>query len=109
MNVRISSTKYWVKLICGDVCVVYRVNWLRAKSRRDRWAEELELLTSEMSWVRLYHSNQTDAWKRRAAIAGENGVNAFYYALKQQNAWELLGSQAENALELMTNPGERAK
>ena len=35
---------------------VYRVNWLRARSRFDRWREEYKLLRSEMDWILNFFS-----------------------------------------------------
>jgi hypothetical protein len=31
--------------------IVYRVNWLRARARAQRWSEEREIVTKEMEWV----------------------------------------------------------
>lgn len=87
--------------------LVFRVNWLRAKSRRDRWAEEVELLFSEMEWVKRYHDHQRGIWSNRASQAESAKDDIFYYALRQEKTWELLGSQAENALRLMTKAKER--
>ena len=96
-------------MLNDDTSLVYRVNWLRAKSRRDRWTEEFELLTSEMTWVKLYYDKQAETWKERAIATTHNQGNATYYALKQQNTWELFRSQAENALKLMTKVVEKEK
>ena len=40
---------------------VYRVNWLRAKARFDRWDEEDEIVRSEMRWTLLYFEHHTKA------------------------------------------------
>ena len=93
----------------NDTFLVYRVNWLRAKSRRDRWAEEVELLRSELTWVKLYYDKQSEIWKKWAVATAQNQGNATYYALKQQNMWELFRSQAENALKLMTKVNKKEK
>ena len=62
-----------------------------------------------MTWVKHYYNKQAEAWKERATATTHNQGNATYYALKQQNTWELLRSQAENALKLMTNAVEKDK
>ena len=39
---------------------VYRVNWLRAKVRMDRWQEEVTLAQNEIRWMHwwlVYHRN----------------------------------------------------
>src|SRR5882762_11894904 len=46
---------------------VYRVHWLKAKSRRDRWREEELLLTSEMEWTELFFRHRASRWKNLAA------------------------------------------
>ena len=84
---------------------VYRVNWLRAKSRRDRWSEEIELLASEMQWVRNYHGYQETLWRNRASKAV--GDDSLYYAQRQEKTWELFGQQAENALRMITKTRDR--
>jgi hypothetical protein len=42
------------------------VHWLKAKARRDRWAEELVLLSSEMDWAVAFLQNQAKLWNHRA-------------------------------------------
>ncbi|TEB28894.1 hypothetical protein FA13DRAFT_1632868 [Coprinellus micaceus] len=52
---------------------LYRVSWIRAISRRDRWKEETKLLTSEMSWfVRycLYQRDECAKWEPRSDSLG---------------------------------------
>lgn len=43
--------------------VVYRVHWLKAKSRRDRWREEQVLLASEMEWTEIFFRHRASCWK----------------------------------------------
>jgi hypothetical protein len=50
--------------------IVYRIHWLKAKARRDRWAEEQTLLTSEMDWAIAFFRTQARRWQDR-----QNGVN----------------------------------
>lgn len=84
--------------------LVYRVNWLRAKSRRDRWAEEEALLVAELQWTRRFHGHRKELWQRRAdGTAIDNSGTPSHpefqcYALKQAKTWSLLESHATNAL-----------
>jgi hypothetical protein len=69
--------------------IVYRVNWLRAKARYDRWSEELKLVREEMRWTKrcfAYHSRE---WARRAEAYKENGDKRghYSYALSQVHMW----------------------
>jgi hypothetical protein len=54
---------------------VYRVHWLKAKARRDRWSEESTLLSFEMDWVLNYFQTQAARWHGRATAAGGGGDN----------------------------------
>ncbi|KAH6867625.1 hypothetical protein BKA70DRAFT_1380018 [Coprinopsis sp. MPI-PUGE-AT-0042] len=47
---------------------LYRVNWLRAKSRLERWQEEYILLTAEMEWVLHFFDYKSDEAKVWANI-----------------------------------------
>lgn len=53
------------------VCVVYRVHWLKAKSRRDRCAEEVGILGREMDSVWLGYLMKARMWKERAEMAAK--------------------------------------
>lgn len=68
---------------------VYRVNWLRAKARYDRWNEELELVPNEMKWTVGTFSYQEQRWKRRAESCQNNHTigGTYGYALKQADMW----------------------
>lgn len=43
--------------------LVYRINYLRAKARRDRWEEEMMLLKKEVTWSLAWFTYQADWWK----------------------------------------------
>ncbi|KAK7692105.1 hypothetical protein QCA50_003724 [Cerrena zonata] len=81
---------------------LYRVNWLRAKARRDRWAEELALTQAEMHWTRLFHLHRKSLWLRRAEESSAEHPKLQFYARKQAKTWDLLASQVDNALARMT-------
>ncbi|KAJ3547371.1 hypothetical protein NMY22_g1672 [Coprinellus aureogranulatus] len=72
---------------------LYRVNWIRARSRRDRWKEELMLLESEMEWfVRFCKSR-----RERALAWALNGVTEGHraYAYRQADMWARHGNFAK--------------
>jgi hypothetical protein len=64
---------------------VYRVNWLRAKARKERWEEEIELVTSEMDWTINCFQHHEGIWKGRAEEGKSPGHIA--YAWKQSSVW----------------------
>ena len=78
---------------------VLRVNWLRAKCRRDRWAEEKILLKSEMVWTYNHFIYQKDSWKARG-----DGVSLGEkcYCLKESLTWQRLAHLAQKALAAMS-------
>ncbi|KAI6118065.1 hypothetical protein F5141DRAFT_1043887, partial [Pisolithus sp. B1] len=44
----------------------YRINWLKARARRDRWKEEVSLVRHEMLWTCLWFEYHKDMWEKRA-------------------------------------------
>lgn len=82
---------------------VYRVHWLKAKARCDRWAEERTILSSEMDWVTAYFRTQAKKWEgRRTAILKDSAASLdsfgpeislgsergrYCYAFKQEDMW----------------------
>ncbi|KAK7682196.1 hypothetical protein QCA50_014783 [Cerrena zonata] len=80
---------------------LYRVNWLRAKSRRDRWVEEVELLSSELGWTKNYYHYQAEMWRVRAHNAAATTPNLAFYARKQMVTWSILESRADAAVSLV--------
>ncbi|KAH6906278.1 hypothetical protein BKA70DRAFT_1497792 [Coprinopsis sp. MPI-PUGE-AT-0042] len=73
---------------------VYRVNWVRAKCRMERWKEEHHLLRSEMEWILnffAYKSDQCKAW----GLMNRKKTGYIAYARRQEEMWRLLGVQAE--------------
>ncbi|KAI0073595.1 hypothetical protein K474DRAFT_1579789, partial [Panus rudis PR-1116 ss-1] len=75
---------------------LYRVNWLRAKARRDRLAEEKTLLRSEMDWTRNFFAHQAKLWKERGEKSDlempHGGLSVF--AWREFRTWSLLQDQA---------------
>lgn len=70
------------------IVTVLRVNWIRAKSRRDRWNEELSVTKHEMVWVMLWYQNRAALWKGRAKAAVQPELAP--YAHRQSDNWETM-------------------
>ncbi|KAI6105234.1 hypothetical protein EDD16DRAFT_1524338 [Pisolithus croceorrhizus] len=73
----------------------YRINWLKARARRERWKEEVSLVRHEMFWTRLWFEYHKNMWEQRALQSTEPGKEA--YARKQMVLW----SDFENKASLM--------
>ncbi|KIM63801.1 hypothetical protein SCLCIDRAFT_116566, partial [Scleroderma citrinum Foug A] len=70
----------------------YQVHWLRAKAKKDRWVEEVELLQLEQGWTQNFFSHQATLWKERGAravLAGDRGLAC--YAARQIDMYTKLG------------------
>jgi hypothetical protein len=68
--------------------LVYRVNWLRAKARVDRWQEEQILVKNEMRWTTLWFQNQANIWRERSEREDDIlPIGHKSYATKQQKLW----------------------
>jgi hypothetical protein len=100
---------------------VYRVHWLKAKARRNRWNEEFILLSSEMDWTVLYYRYQASRWQQRAdqvdaGGTGQSGIGVegnaadgkcddgtmrgkICYAMKQKHLWHTMAEWATIAFE----------
>ena len=76
---------------------VYRVNWLRAKARRDRWLEEKDLLWSELTWTKCYFEKRVVTWQNRAQASSVPGLICHAYGHARN--WDLLRLQASKALQ----------
>lgn len=70
------------------------MNWLRAKARKERWEEELELLKCEMDWTVNCFNHHEKVWEQRAKEAKGPGHAA--YAWKQSSTWANWAKIAEN-------------
>ena len=76
---------------------VFRVSWLKAKARYDRWNEEFQMVQAEMFWTTLWFKHQENEWERRFKKAIVPGHCA--YAAKQQNLWERFRKKAEETFQ----------
>ncbi|KDQ25213.1 hypothetical protein PLEOSDRAFT_1106154 [Pleurotus ostreatus PC15] len=59
----------------------YRINYLRAKARRDRWEEELILLKKEISWALEWFQYQSDKWSKMADTEASCGLIAYCHKM----------------------------
>ncbi|KIK24130.1 hypothetical protein PISMIDRAFT_99126, partial [Pisolithus microcarpus 441] len=71
---------------------VYRINWLKARARRDRWKEEVSLVRHEMLWTGLWFEYHKNMWEQRALQLTEPGKEA--YARKQMVLWSDFANKA---------------
>ena len=83
------------QLIYSCLSLVYRVNWLRAKSRVDRWVEEEILVKNKMHWTILWFQNQVNLWSERSTRQ-DNSLTPGHksYAIKQQKLWNMFREKA---------------
>ncbi|KAI6024926.1 hypothetical protein BKA83DRAFT_4124738 [Pisolithus microcarpus] len=70
----------------------YRINWLKARARRDRWKEEVSLVRHEMLWMGLRFEYHKNMWEQRALQSTEPGKEA--YARKQMVLWSDFANKA---------------
>ena len=81
--------------------IVYRVNWLRAKARVDRWVEELTLVKYEMHWTILWFQNQVDVWREYSKRTDDSlPIGHKAYATKQQKIWKEFHKKASERFAL---------
>ncbi|KIM58325.1 hypothetical protein SCLCIDRAFT_128326, partial [Scleroderma citrinum Foug A] len=72
---------------------VYRVHWLRTKALRDRWEEEVQLLTCETEWSWRFFSTQVDFWSGQSAEAAATGsAGMACYSARQCHMYQQLQS-----------------
>ncbi|KAG5634201.1 hypothetical protein H0H81_002915, partial [Sphagnurus paluster] len=83
------------------VTELQRVNWIRAKSPRDRWKEELAVTQHEMVWVLLWLQHRAKMWTKRAE--GTSKPELAPYAYQQAANWEGM-KQIAHTIFLDTNP-----
>ena len=78
------------------IILVFRVHWLRAKARFDRWSEEKILVSSEMDWTVNYFNYRSEQWRCRQGLAKENQSNGHVsYAARQESMWKELALDAK--------------
>ena len=68
--------------------LVYRVNWLRAKARVDRWLEEETLVKHKMQWTVQWFQYQANLWNERSNREDGNlPLGHKSYSTKQEKLW----------------------
>ncbi|KAK7678330.1 hypothetical protein QCA50_018678 [Cerrena zonata] len=83
------------------VTEMFRVNWLRAKSRRDRWAEEKVLLQSELTWTHRFFTHRAEQWTKRSM---HTTPGHSCHASRQANTWRNFAREANRALRVVNGP-----
>lgn len=71
---------------------VHRVNWFRAKSRKDRWGEEYVMVTAEMDWTLASFRHKANTWRSR--LRGSPGH--ICYARRQISLWTRMADHASS-------------
>ena len=80
--------------LIADIFQVKCVHWLHAHAQKDRWHEEVVLVTYEMQWTVQYFLHKSHQWKD--AAGGLNiSPGAQAYAHWQCNMWRMLGRIAD--------------
>ena len=62
---------------------------MRARSRRDRWQEEVLITSHEMVWIVLWFQTRSELWKQRAQ-SEDMPAELAPYAYRQASIWEKL-------------------
>ena len=62
------------------------IHWLRAQAQKDRWHEEVVLVTYEMQWTVCYFIDRRNKWKEGAECLTMS-PGAVAYASRQSNVW----------------------
>lgn len=88
--------------------LVYRVHWLRAYARHERWKEEMDITRNEMTWTVNSFRHKAKVWAGYADSSARQSPGHRYYADRQCAFWEHL---ADNALQsfqrALASSGER--
>ncbi|KAG1719727.1 hypothetical protein EDB19DRAFT_1647835 [Suillus lakei] len=78
----------------------YRVHWLRAKSLRDRWKEELLVVESEMDWTCNFFLRKAAQWIERMGESSANRLRGHAcYSGRQSRMYLLLAQDAQAAFQ----------
>ena len=67
---------------------VYRVNWLRARARAQRWDEEKAIVRKEMDWVIRTFGYMRKVWETRARDMGGEKPGHKAYAMREAERWQ---------------------
>ncbi|KAF9529987.1 hypothetical protein CPB83DRAFT_892920 [Crepidotus variabilis] len=72
----------------------YRLHFLRARARLNRWVEEIKLTKYELRWTIMFFSAKAREWRSYHNIAGLSAGHASF-AAKQVAFWNSLGKAAD--------------
>ncbi|KAG1907979.1 uncharacterized protein F5891DRAFT_939182, partial [Suillus fuscotomentosus] len=82
----------------------YRVHWLRAKALRDRWREEMLLVTLEMDWTCKFFLWKTTIWGEHMQESLEKRLPGHgCYAGRQSHMYSLLAQDVQAAFQDLQN------
>ena len=96
----LECSSQFIFTILSNKPIVKRVHWLRARALKNRWHEEVVLVTYEMQWTVRYFLHKSTTWSE--AIADPSifsGAKA--YAFRQANMWKKLADVADNVFKSM--------
>ncbi|EFI27460.1 hypothetical protein CC1G_15494 [Coprinopsis cinerea okayama7 len=84
---------------------LYRINWLRAKCRMERWREEVVLLKEEMTWICNFFKYKEDTVRSWATLGPDKpGYRA--YAEQQAGVWWRLRADGDELFRKTRAAGE---
>lgn len=94
--------------IYSDPLLVYRVHWLAARERCQRWEEELAITTHKMEWTTRYFLAKAKQWTllRDRVTAGGNmdhRSGQVCYAERQRSMWCDFAAHAQSRYQIV-NP-----
>ena len=74
---------------------VYRIAWLRAKQRQDRWHEEIQQCAADLLMAKNWFKYQQNMWLQKAENAKQSNDNGCAcYAYRKANMWRIFYSNA---------------
>lgn len=78
------------------------MQWLRAQARKDRWAEECDLLEHEMEWTTNFFFNKAQHWEdlmEQAGHANRDGHRS--YAARQAYIYKAFAAEAKRMFQVV--------
>lgn len=87
-----------------DDILVYRITWLRAKNRFERWEEEEKLVSRDMECTINWFNNSMVKWNNLAEEAKEQGLTGHSaYAYQQADTWSKFKAESLSAFQPFIN------
>ncbi|EFI26753.1 hypothetical protein CC1G_15677 [Coprinopsis cinerea okayama7 len=109
---KLSLSWIWSVDVKGDsenstyLSELYRVNWIRAKARLDRWKEENTLIRCEMGWMLNFFDRKEKICLGWADMSG-NRPGHRAYAYRQAEMWRLLACEARRSFKSAQETAEQ--